>query len=197
MQSDANSLSEGSSTIGGVHADLLPWTLVSIPAIILAGTFLHFAYGWSGRRRIVAVFTPVNESVWEHLKMAYWPLMLYICVAFTLRDPPASLLSATALGFLVTAALMFGLFYLSVRAAPDPANKGRLIADGIIFVIAVAAGQLLSYVLVGRVNLDTTIGLALLLAPAIALAFLTFAPPRLPLFRDQLNGTYGVPPSAA
>ncbi len=178
-----------------MHANLLSWTLVSIPAIVLAGTFLHFAYGWSGRRRMFAVFTPVNESVWEHLKMAYWPLMLYVWVAFIFLDPPASLLSATALGFFATAALMFGLFYLTVRAAPDPANKGRLIADGIIFVIAVAAGQLLSYVLVGRIDLDTTTGLALLLAPAIALAFLTFAPPRLPLFQDQLNGTYGVPPS--
>ena len=24
----------------------------------------------------VAVVSPVNESVWEHLKMAYWPLTL-------------------------------------------------------------------------------------------------------------------------
>lgn len=171
---------------------MLAWTLISIPAIVLAGTLLHFAYIWSGRRQIVAAFTPVNESVWEHLKMAYWPVLLYTGVMFVTRHPSASLLSAAALGFLTMAALMLGLFYLTIRVIPQAEDRRRLIADGTIFVVAVAAGQLLSYLLLGRVDTGTVTGLILLLAPGVVLAVTTFVPPRLPLFQDQLNGTYGV-----
>ncbi len=171
---------------------MLAWTLVSIPAIVLAGTLLHFAYAWSGRRRIVAAFTPVNESAWEHLKMAYWPLLLYTGLTFVTRHPSASLLSAAALGFLAMAALMLALFYLTIRVIPQAQENRRLVADGTIFVVAVAAGQLLSYLLLGRVDTGTVTGLVLLLAPGVALTVTTFVPPRLPLFQDQLDGTYGV-----
>jgi hypothetical protein len=135
----------------------------------------------------------VNESVWEHLKMAYWPFLLYTGLVSTCLESPKSLVSALALGFVATAALMLGLFYLTVRAAPQPESKGRLIADGTIFVVAVAAGQLLGYVLIGRIDIGAATGLVLLLAPGAVLAVTTFMPPRLSPFRDQLTGNYGVP----
>ena len=37
-------------------------------AIVIAGTLLHFVYGWSGRNLLVGLVSPVNESVWEHTK---------------------------------------------------------------------------------------------------------------------------------
>lgn len=63
----------GGLTRGG---GALVWDLTGIPVIILGGVLLHFCFDWSGRRRLLAVFAPVNESVWEHLKMAYWPLLV-------------------------------------------------------------------------------------------------------------------------
>ena len=37
------------------------------------GTLNHFLYFLSGQSPIVALFCPVNESVWEHLKLLYFP----------------------------------------------------------------------------------------------------------------------------
>jgi hypothetical protein len=37
----------------------------------LGGTILHFLYDWSGKSRLVAVFSGVNESTWEHMKLLF------------------------------------------------------------------------------------------------------------------------------
>jgi hypothetical protein len=54
-----------------------PWLrrLVCFLGLALVGTGLHFVYDlWPNW--LTAVFAPVNESIWEHLKLLYWPLLV-------------------------------------------------------------------------------------------------------------------------
>lgn len=44
---------------------------------LIIGTLLHFTYEWSGENPFVALYSPVNESVWEHLKLLFFPVLLY------------------------------------------------------------------------------------------------------------------------
>lgn len=41
-----------------------------------AGTFSHFLYDWTSSC-FFALFCPVNESVWEHLKLLVFPFLFY------------------------------------------------------------------------------------------------------------------------
>lgn len=70
-----------------------------------------------------------------------------------------------------------------------------LIVDILIFVAAVALGQLTSYKLltIGRMPpwLDK-LGLGLVILLAVAMGVFTFYPPHLPVFRDSLSGAYGI-----
>ena len=52
------------------------WELGGFLFTVTAGTALHFLYAWSGQRSWAAVFSAVNESVWEHMKLLYVPLFL-------------------------------------------------------------------------------------------------------------------------
>ena len=55
------------------------WGLVFTLAV-LGGAALHFLYDvWPNP--LTAVLAPVNESVWEHLKLLYWP---FLAAAFVL-----------------------------------------------------------------------------------------------------------------
>lgn len=54
---------------------------ISAFAVMLSGTLLHFAYNFSGQNFIVALFAPVNESVWEHLKLLFFPVFFVTCCA--------------------------------------------------------------------------------------------------------------------
>ena len=44
------------------------------------GTIWHFLYDWTGRGAIAALFFPVNESTWEHMKLIFFPMLL--CTVF-------------------------------------------------------------------------------------------------------------------
>ena len=44
-------------------------------AAVLLGSALHFLYQYAPGR-ISALFSPVNESLWEHVKLIYWPCLL-------------------------------------------------------------------------------------------------------------------------
>ena len=46
-----------------------------ILAVVLLGTLWHFAYAISGDAYFVGLIAPVNESVWEHLKIVYLPIL--------------------------------------------------------------------------------------------------------------------------
>ena len=55
------------------------WGVVFTLAV-LGGAALHFLYDvWPNP--LTAVLAPVNESVWEHLKLLYWP---FLAAAFVL-----------------------------------------------------------------------------------------------------------------
>ena len=41
----------------------------------LGGSALHFLYDWLPSP-LTALFSPINESVWEHLKLLFWPMLL-------------------------------------------------------------------------------------------------------------------------
>ncbi len=41
---------------------------------ILAGCILHFLYLWCPNA-VTALFSPVNESLWEHIKLVFWPFL--------------------------------------------------------------------------------------------------------------------------
>ena len=45
-----------------------------------AGTLLHFVYDWSGGSALAAAFSAVNESVWEHMKLLFFPAFLFSLV---------------------------------------------------------------------------------------------------------------------
>ncbi len=106
-----------------------------IVVIVLAGSALHFAYAWSGESWPVAVFAAVNESVWEHLKLAFWPAMAWSgfgFLAFGHRLPSfwAGRLVALALPPLVIALGFYGYMAL--------VGHHSLLADMVLFVGAIA-----------------------------------------------------------
>ena len=41
---------------------------------LLGGILLHFLHGWFPNP-VTAVFSPVRESLWEHVKILYWPYL--------------------------------------------------------------------------------------------------------------------------
>ena len=53
------------------------WELLGFSVTSLFGTILHFLYDWLGNAAWIAPFSGVNESTWEHMKLLFWPMLLF------------------------------------------------------------------------------------------------------------------------
>ena len=41
------------------------------------GTLSHFFYGWSDGNPLIGLISPVNESTWEHMKLVFFPVLIW------------------------------------------------------------------------------------------------------------------------
>ena len=80
---------------------LKTYTVIGILFVIITGTLAHFFYDWSGNSRIVGFVTPINESVWEHAKLLFFPMLLYTLFMISrLREEYPCITSSLLFGLL-------------------------------------------------------------------------------------------------
>jgi len=176
-----------------VNKQIRKWELIGIAVIACVGALMHFAFEWSGELRPVGVFAAVNESVWEHLKLTYWPALLYALLSYRkLKGLSDNFTIAKAAGIYVMPAAIIGLFYAYTAIT----GSENLVADIVIFVVAIALGQLVSYRILAmpqlprRLYILAIVGLVVL---GVLYAVFTFYPPQAPIFMESATGTYGIP----
>lgn len=61
-------------------SEIKKWEIAEFLFIAIAGTILHFVYEWTGQNPAAAIFAPVNESTWEHLKLLFMPALLFTLI---------------------------------------------------------------------------------------------------------------------
>lgn len=55
----------------------LRYVILGFVFVSIVGSLSHFLYDWSNGNKWIALFTPVNESTWEHMKLLFFPMLLY------------------------------------------------------------------------------------------------------------------------
>jgi hypothetical protein len=160
--------------------------------IIFLGTALHFTFDFSGRNPLVGSFSAVNESVWEHLKLPFWPSLLWMLIEmYPLRKSISNFFSAKAVGIIAMIAIIPAVFY-----AYTSFGEEILAVDIATFMIAVIVGQIISYKLFKKdkpSKRTEIIAITVIALLAVIFAAFTFYPPHLSIFHDSNTGQYGIP----
>ncbi|WP_179492634.1 DUF6512 family protein [Microbacterium immunditiarum] len=159
----------------------------------ILGSLLHFAFDWSRHNRFAAIFSAVNESYWEHIKIAIWPVMLLQIVLFSLGGHryPAFVPAATIALYSLPVS-MIGLVYLYKSIT----KRNILWMDISVFFVIIAVAQILFVLLLEQLAPNwATIVLSVLFLVGLIAAFLRFTirPPQEPdVFIDPTNQNYGL-----
>lgn len=154
------------------------WILVFFAAAIV-GSVLHFLY-LALPIALVSAFAPVNESVWEHLKLLFWP---QLAASFILMRPYADKRrgwGAMLSGLLAAPAILLGAYYTLLSGF----GVHTLALDIALYLLSMAAGFVLAHHLLRAPALARVCG-PLVIAAGLygaALVLFTFAPPDLPIF---------------
>ena len=156
--------------------------------VILMGFLFHNAFELFNRSAIAAVFFPVNESVWEHLKLGVWPVLLTGLVEYTANKASSNLLHTLLLRILVINGTVLIVFYTYTSVISDPI----LLVDIMSFVVGVILGQGLA-IRINRMEpfLYNWMSFLLLLLVVLIFAWFSFETPEYPIFRDGRTGHYG------
>lgn len=160
--------------------------IISAVLAAAAGTALHFLYTISPNL-ISALLAPVNESVWEHLKLLFWPV-LGAAVVLSARAPCRIRLWC---GFL-TALLAMPVFLLGMYYLLRRLGLSGLALDILLYYVTIFGGFWLAWHLqrAGRLQRHCGILLMLVILYGAGLILFTFAAPPLKLFTPPAAGVW-------
>ena len=140
------------------------------------GVGLHFLYG-ALPSPLTALIAPVRESLWEHMKLLYVPLLLAVPILG--RGSPA-LRTARLLAIPPVCLLMLGIAWLY----HVPLRGDALLFDLLLYAVMMVLGFLLPRLLWPLADWpgvrQTAVGLVLLLG--VLTVWFTFSPPQGILF---------------
>ncbi|MBQ9097395.1 MAG: hypothetical protein IJY55_03280 [Clostridia bacterium] len=164
------------------------WQIAGFIFTGVAGVLLHFLFDWTRGSILVAPFSAVNESIWEHMKLLFFPMFLFAIIEnrYFKED-----FWCTKLIGIVTGTVLVPILYYLINGIFGPVLDWVNIA---IFFVSVA----IAYVLETKL-FETSIkctytcaALTILCLIALIFAVLTFVPLRIPLFSDPVTGGYGI-----
>ena len=176
-----------------MRKNLLRWEIIGALFVCAAGTLLQFLYRWSGDNRIVAAFSSVNESTWEHMKIFFMPYFLFTMAQFiTFAEPFRNFFACKGVSAAAGLLLIPVLFYTisgALGETPDWVNIA-------IFYVAAVLTYLLSFRLLTRGALRSgwaqIVGFLLLWLLLFAFVYFTYRTPQFPIFRDPVTHCYGL-----
>ena len=158
---------------------ILIFEIISTIFVMVLGTLLHFTYKWSNNNMLVGIFSPINESIWEHLKLMFFPMLITIIIGYLYKGKDIdNYLSSKVIGTIVMLSFTI-VFYYTYSGILGTNYTG---VDVSIFFIAVALGQ---YKLMKtKFHGNNIIAIITLLALLLCFVVFTFFPPNIALFKD-------------
>jgi hypothetical protein len=179
---------------------LLIWEIGCIFWIAIAGSLLHFMFELTNYLKPIAAFAAVNESIWEHTKMYFWPGFAFALAQYTYtRDYHNNYWLGKAVALATTPITILVLYqsYLAYSNYSD-VKPSLGVMLGIMFA-GIAAGQLASYrILTAEPYPQHRLRFALPGITSLVAMFslFTYFPPKLFLFENfacyQYTGEYGI-----
>lgn len=168
-------------------------TILIVETIIvtLVGSLFHFTYEWSGKNKFVAVFSAVNESTWEHVKLALSGMFACTLVDVWWLGSNPNYWLARSMSFLVPIVVLPIIFY----GYTSFTKHSILAIDILSFAVAAFLATLLFVMILDAPAVGAMGGVISVIVSVIVLSlYLLWT--RFPLhhnflFKDPITGQYG------
>lgn len=155
--------------------------VIGVVFVFITGTLAHFLYEWTGNSFFAGLFTPVSESVWEHMKLLFFPMLFYsLPLTIAAKGSYGCLVPSLCFGILAGTLLIPVLFY----AYTFILGKNILVLDIAIFALSTVLAFWTAYRLTLSCRLKPYTGLLCALVCILFLCFLlfTYSPPDMEIF---------------
>lgn len=149
----------------------------------IVGTLWHFIYEWSGDNALIGMVAPINESVWEHLKLIFFPTVIYSVIEyFILNRKPENYIPASALGLFSGMFSIVAFFYTYSGILGFTVSFLNILSFfiGLTVMLAIKKSVLSKEMFSSVAALK--ISLAFLILNAVLFGIWSFSPPTIAIF---------------
>lgn len=166
------------------------YQIISAIFVCILGTLLHFTYEFFSENIFVATFSAVNESVWEHLKLLFFPMLLTTIIGyFYIGKNTPNFLCSKAFGIIVSMLFIIIFFYTYTGII----GKSIVFIDISSFFIAVILGEYLAYKwIISNSKCNNIIAIIILITTLICFIVFTYFTPKIGIFKDSVTNQYGI-----
>ena len=167
--------------------------IIKTIAIFLSLFLFSNIYKWLPNFLTATIF-PVNESLFEHLKMIYTCEIIVSLIIYVILKFKKIKINNYFSALLLSTLFSIGLFYLIYLPIYNRFGEG-LLYTVIIYFITLSISQYLFYLITIRKHRDFYNKLSLIIIPLlwIVLIYFTFNPPQTKFFFDPIKEIYGIP----
>lgn len=167
------------------------WQMAGFVFTGILGTLLHFFFDWTGGSGIAAVFSAVNESIWEHTKLLFYPMVLFAVIEYKAWGKTVTSFWCIKLIGVLMGLVMIPVVYYTYTGILGKSADWFNIAIFFLAAAAVYFAETKLFLKDAACKLLPRAALAVLCLMGVIYTVLTFYPPHIPLFQDPVNGTYG------
>lgn len=166
--------------------------LINTILIFLIMFISHNLYNWF-ENNLFAIFFPVNESIWEHMKMIYTTIILFSVVELILfkkfKIEYNNLLLSAYITSITTIIIELIIFIPIYKIIGE-----NLPITLITLFVSIFIGQIVNYCIQNKsyIKHSNIISIILIVITFIIMGYLTYKPPRCFLFFDPIEEKYGI-----
>lgn len=166
---------------------------IGVLVIFLLTVLYHFLYEWLPNP-VFSVFFPVNESIWEHMKLLYsgfltWGIIEY----FILKHKNIKFANYFSSLFLtmITSIILYLIIYLPIY---NLIGENIIISIGLLLIVIIIM-TIFNYYLINRKEENSflnKVSVVLIILGYVVFLSLTYDPPKNYIFYDNVENKYGI-----
>lgn len=170
---------------------IINWQIAGFAFTIIIGTAFHFLFIWTNESIVAAFVSPVNESIWEHIKLLFFPMLVYAIFEYSFWGKQYARFWCIKLkGVLTGMALIPTLYYTYTGIIGESLDWFNIViffgVAGLVYLVETKMFQ-------GNKTCRIPSEYAFVMLSIIGFVFFvfTFYPPEIPFFQDPVSKTYG------
>ena len=171
--------------------NLKKWKVFSVFGTFILAFLTHFLYTWFPNS-LFSIFFPVNESIWEHMKMLFTTILLYEIIEYIILSIKQFKVNNFLFASFVTAIVSIPIYLIMFLPIYYKMGENMFITISIMLIDIIIV-QFINYKILNVKEFNLNIlTIVLIIISYIGFGLLTYYPPENDLFFDPKEEKYGI-----
>lgn len=166
--------------------------IISIFGIFLLCFPLHFIYEWLPNS-LIAIIAPVNESIWEHMKLVFTATIIWSIIDYILLTKYKIKYNNFFTSMFTSAFLSIPIYLIIFLPIYHKIGENMFVSISLMFIVIIIT-QIISYYILKSKNIPILnyLSIFFIIICYIVFGYLTYNAPHSELFFDTKDEKYGI-----